>query len=142
MGRWVACVGEKFMICMHVVYIKQHTSLSRRKKEEISRLCRPCFCGWVKKLYRCLYSGAHSFDTRFSHAGLASLFITNFRVQIYVYILSFFFRQFDIKKEKSQNKTFSHTQKFLVLFRVDTISSRNFCRPRMPIFNRHPVSLV
>lgn len=38
--------------------------------------------------YRCLYSSAHSFDSRFSHAGLASLFITNFRVKNYVvYIL-------------------------------------------------------
>lgn len=86
-GGWLGGLCRRKIYDMYASRVHKTTHISLSLKEEIHDCIGRCFCGWVKKMYRCLYSGAHSFDTWFSHAGLASLFITNFRVKNYVYIL-------------------------------------------------------
>lgn len=167
-GRWVAGVGEKFMICVQRRRVHITTHISRRfspkQRKFHERLCRPCLLGgWEKKerknLYRCLL-----FGRAFVRCSIQSRWFSvvvhneNFRVKTSrVYILSFFPPVRHIKNiqkgtstEYIAKQTFTHFQKksfrFVLRALVDTHErdqqKQKILSFAMPIFNRHPVSLV
>lgn len=130
------------------VHKTTHISSCRRKKEIQHHDCIGpcCSCGWVRVRKEAAESecidAAHSFDSRFSHAGLASLFITNFRVKkstVHIFYDFFSSCKFDTQKYQQRKifHVFTHSKKaaFFSRFRsghphtTHDQAAANFCRP-------------